>query len=93
VTEDRSREACNKQDITEGKRIHPNSVHLSLGQKQYVLNRLEEEEQKCSCCGSAGWGFATSSRRPRGAKRYMVHLKCEECGTPICYPVEGPIPT
>ena len=73
--------------------MHPNSVHLSLGQKQYVLNRLEEEELKCSRCGSAGWGFGPASRRPRGTKRYMVHLKCEECDTPIWHPVEGPIPT
>ena len=74
--------------------MHPNSVHLSLGQKQYVLDRLEEEEQKCSSCGSAGWGFGRpASWRPRGTKRYMVHLKCEECGTPIWHPVEGPIPT
>ena len=73
--------------------MHPNSVHLSLGQKQYVLNRLEEEQQKCSCCGSAGWGFGSKSRRPRGTKRYMVHLKCEECATLIWHPVEGPIPT
>jgi hypothetical protein len=72
--------------------MHPNSVQLSLGQKQYVLNRLEEEEQKCSRCGSAGWGFGPASWRPAGTQRYMVHLKCEECGTPIWYPVEGPIP-
>ena len=77
--------------------MRPNSVHLSLGQKQYVLNRLEEEELKCSRCGSAGgssgWGFGPASWRPPGTKRYMVHLKCEECGTPMWYPVEGPIPT
>jgi hypothetical protein len=30
---------------------------------------------------------------PPGTERYMVHLKCEECGTPMWYPVEGPIPT
>jgi hypothetical protein len=73
--------------------MQPNSVHLSLGQKLHVLNRLEVEEQKCSCCGSTGWGFGPASRRPRGTKRYMVHLKCEECDTPIWHPVEGPIPT
>ena len=73
--------------------MHPNSVHLSFGQKQYVLNKLEEEEQKCSRCGSAGWGFGPSSYRPWGTKRYMVHVKCEESDTPIWYPVEGPIPT
>ena len=76
--------------------MHPNSVHLSLGQKQCVLNRLEKEEQKCSCCGSTGWGVGLASRRPRGTrgtKRYMVHLKCEECGTLIWHPVEGPLPT
>ena len=73
--------------------MHPNSVHLSLGQKQYVLNRLEEEDQTCSCCGSAGWGFGPKSQRPWGTKRYMVHLQCEECGTPVWYPVEGSILT
>jgi len=73
--------------------MHPNSVHLSLGQKQYVLNRLEEEELKCSRCGSAGWGFEPALWRPPGTERYMVHLKCEECGTLIWHPVEGPIPT
>ncbi len=73
--------------------MHRNSVHLSLGQKQYVLNRLEEEEQKCSRCGSAGWGFGPASWRAPGTKRYMVHLKCEECDAPMWYPVEGPIPT
>ena len=72
--------------------MHPNSVHLSLGQKQYVLNRLEEEQKKCSHCGSAGWGFGPTSWRLPGTKRYRIHLKCEECGTPIWYPVEGPIP-
>ena len=73
--------------------MRPNSVHLSLGQKQYVLNRLEEEEQKCSRCGSAGWGFGPASWRPPGTERYMVHLKCEECGTPIWHSVKGSIPT
>jgi len=73
--------------------MHPNILPLRLGQKQYVLNKLEEEEQKCSCCGSAGWGFGSASRRPRGQERYMVHLKCEECGTLMWYPVEDPIPT
>ena len=84
--------------------MHPNSVHLSLGQKQYVLNRLEQEEQKCSRCGSAGWGLGRlrgGLRVPSGtwfiysarsAVLPMVHLQCEECGTPIWYPVEGPIP-
>jgi RNase P subunit RPR2 len=68
-------------------------VHLSLGQKQYVLNRLEQEEQRCSRCGSAGWGFGLASWRLWDTERYMVHLKCEECDAPMWYPVEGPIPT
>jgi len=71
--------------------MHPNSVHLNVGQKQYVLNRLEEEQQKCSRCGSAGWGFGPASWRLSGTKRYMIHLQWEVCGTPIWYPVEGPI--
>ena len=73
--------------------MRPSSVHLSLGQKQCVLNRLEEEEQKCIRCGSVGWGFGPASWRPPGTERYMVHLKCEECGTPIWHPVEDLIPT